>query len=80
MALHLATLIEREGSGFFEQAGRETNLPDVVDQPAEMGERLLIFGQSHPAGNVSGIDSDRGGMTSRVAISSVERGDQTLGE
>ena len=39
--LHEATLLERERTRLLEKAGRQTDLSDVVHEPAKMNELLL---------------------------------------
>ena len=43
MLLHPATLIERERAWFLQQPCGESDLADVVHEPAEMGELLLLL-------------------------------------
>jgi len=41
MLLHLTPLVERQRPRFFEKAGRQTDLADVVNETTEMSELLV---------------------------------------
>jgi hypothetical protein len=43
MLLHLPALFEGQRAGLLEQAGREAYLADVMHEPTEMDEFLLIL-------------------------------------
>src|SRR5258707_4368562 len=76
MALHLAPLVKRKRSRLFEESSGQTDLANVVDQPAEVGELLLNRIHAHPLGDVTRIDRYCSRVTSGVTISSVECRDQ----
>ena len=74
--LHLPALLEGQRARFLEQAGRQPDLSDVVDEAAKVDELLLILGQRHTLSDVSRVDRHGRGVTSGVLISRVERGDE----
>ena len=47
-----ASLLERERAGLLEEPGRQPDLSDVVDEPAEIGVSLDVLGQSHALSDV----------------------------
>ena len=74
--LHLAPLLERQGAGFLKKPRRQTDLADVVNQPAQMNEPLLLFGEAQPLGDVTRVDRDSRRVAGRVSVSGVESGDR----
>ena len=76
MPLHLAALFESQCAGLFENAGGKTDLPDVVNQTAEMRQILLILIKPHALRDITGVDRNGGRMTRRVAIPRIECRDQ----
>ena len=56
VTLHFTPLVERQRTRLLEQARRQTDLSDVVDQAAEVRERSLIAAQLHPLSDVTGVD------------------------
>src|SRR5581483_4826635 len=75
VTLHLTPFLKGERSGLIEEAGGKTDLPDVVNEAAQVGKRLLLITQTHPGSDIARVDGDRRRMTCRVAISRVKRGD-----
>src|SRR5204863_1123060 len=73
MLLHLAALLERQRARLFEQAGRQTDLADVVDESAEVCLLLQLRSQIHATRDVATVDGDSRRMTGGVAIPRVER-------
>ena len=71
--LHHAALFERECTGLFEQASGKSDLPDVVNQPAEMSHLTFGLAQPEPLNDVARIDRHRSRVTSRVPVSRVKR-------
>src|SRR2546421_11960759 len=78
--LHLTSLIECQRTSFFQQSCGEPYLADVVNEAADMGQTLLFLGQSHPCGNIAGVDRDSCRMTGGVLISRIEGCNQSAGE
>src|SRR5437868_4304093 len=76
MALHLTTLFERQGAWLFKKTSWQTDLADVVDEPTEVNQFALAFGQIHPPSDVARIDGNGRRMASGVAVSRIERGDK----
>ena len=74
--LHLPPFIECERTGLLEKTRREANLPDVVDQAAQVSKLNLRSGETHPRRDVACVNSDRCRVASRIPISSVESGDK----
>ena len=71
--LHLPPLIQRQRSSLFEKAWGQADLADVMHQPAEMNELLLLFAKAHSLRDIAGIDGDGGRVTRCVSISGIER-------
>ena len=69
--LHLPALLEGQRPRLLEEAGRQADLADVVNEATEMDELLLLLRQTHALRDVSGVDRDRRGVTGRVLISRV---------
>jgi hypothetical protein len=44
MLLHLSPFLQGKRAGLLEEAGREPNLSDVMDEPAEMHQLLVSVG------------------------------------
>ena len=78
--LHLSAFVERERAGLFEEARRQPDLADVVDETAEVRVLLHLRGQPHSLGDVARVDGDGSGVTRRVPIPRVERRDEGGGE
>jgi hypothetical protein len=72
MLLHLSTLVEREGASFFEEARRQSDLSNVVNEPSEMGELLFSFREAHAHCDVPRVDRNGCRMTRGVLISGIE--------
>src|SRR4030095_11204632 len=71
--LHLAPLLQAESPRFFEQAGRQADLANVVDQSAQMRKLLLLLGQAQAVSDISSVDRDSCGVTSCVSIPGIQR-------
>ena len=74
--LHLTPLLEGERAWLLEQAGRQADLADVVDEAAEVGELLLLDIHPEALGDVAGVDRDGGRVARGVPVSGVERRDE----
>ena len=57
VALHFTPLVKREGSGLLEKPSWETDLPDVVDQSAQVGQFDLVGAKLHALGDIARIDA-----------------------
>ena len=73
MLLHATPLLERKSSRLLKKARRKTHLADVVDEPAEVSELLVLLGQTKSARDVSGVDGDGRRMARGVLIPGIER-------
>src|SRR5918996_1448626 len=78
--LHLPAFLQRECSRFLEQAWREPDLSDVMNQAAEVRVSLDFAGKAHALGDVSRVDRDRSRVAGRVSVSRVQRRDKGCSE
>src|SRR6266516_6284556 len=69
-----------QGAGLLQQPSWESDLPDVVYEPAEVCQLLLSDRQSHPSSNVTCVHSDCCGVPRRISISRVKRRNKCRGE
>src|SRR5262249_46526783 len=63
-----------------EQSRRQTDLADVMHEPALVRKLLLLLGKPEPPCNITRIDGHGSRMSCRVPISSIEGGNQSSGE
>src|SRR6476646_3525144 len=80
MTLHLTPFLERQRARFLEDAGWKPDLPDVMHEPTQVGEILLVLVESHAGRDVPGVDGHGCRMAGCVTVSRVQRGDQSLCE
>src|SRR5262245_10879803 len=78
--LHVASFFKSQSPGFFKETGWKSNFPDVVDESAQMRKLLLSRLEPKACSDVTRIDCNGCGVTGRVLISRVKRGDQSAGE
>src|SRR5438045_1296209 len=76
VALHLASLIERQRTGLLQQARRQPDFANVVDEAAQVGEFLLPIGKSHSPCDVPRVNRNSRRVSSCVLVSSVESRDE----
>ena len=72
MLLHLPTLVKRKRTSFFQETRRQSDLPNVVHEPSEMGELLFSFRKAHPHCDVPRVDRNRCRVARGVLISRIE--------
>ncbi len=78
--LHLAALLERQRTRFLEEAWRQTNFSDVVNEPAEIGMLLNLDGEAHSLGDVPGVNCNCCRVSCRVPVPRVKCRDKRRGE
>src|SRR4051812_21187338 len=71
---HEPPLLQCESPRLLEKPGRETDLADVVHEPAQVCELLLRVRQSHALSDVARVNSYGSRMAGGVSIAGVERG------
>ena len=59
VSFHLPSLIQRQGASLFEKAGWKPDLPNVVNQAAQMRDSLFRLGQAEALSDISRIDRHR---------------------
>src|SRR5688572_14484703 len=72
MLFHSSTLVQCQGARLLEQASRKTHFADVMNEPAQMYELLLLNRQPHPLRDVASVDGDRRRVAGRILISRIE--------
>src|SRR5262249_33032653 len=80
MALHLATFLEAQSSRLLKKSRGKANLPNVMNESADLGEVLFLGSEAHPDCDVVGIDRDRARVSCGIPISSVKRRHKSRGE
>ena len=78
--LHLPPLFRRQRSRLLDDTRSDSDLSDVVEEPAEVRELLLLLVETEPGRDVARIDRDGSRVAGRVLVSRVERRDESTGE
>src|SRR5262245_45659677 len=76
MLFHGSAFLQGKWACLLQNSCWESHLSDVVEQPGEVGELLIRFGESHSLRDVARIDGNCSRVARRVFVASIERGNQ----